>query len=572
MAAMPTIMDEYHRLSRDGDTDGAQKLLALALQVPTYRAEAQLSRGIAALQGGDYPEAFLWLAQAAEALPQRPDVAALLGRAALGQNQPELARKLLEAAWRRHPTDPKLRVVLWQARAACQPAEDTVAQMKRMLQYMDSGEELRHVLRYLAEHGAGTIGAAQYLPKDGVIEGWAIDLRDPQQPAALQLHIGNKMVGMTANRPHTPLADAGYPAGHGAFRIKLPPQDVPVRVTDESGIDLDGSPLAVTAILPGVPGYPFQKTAIDSGHTDTRAPAGDNPQQPLLNRKARRKKGKPRPATQTPIVDVLIPVYEGLEETIACVHSVLRYRNANKTPHQIIVLNDASPNAELTDALETLADQGKIHHVVRPVNLGFIRNVNRGMALHPDRDVVWLNADTQVHGDWLDRLHAAAYTDNTIASATPFSNNGELLSFPTMREAAPMPSDRQLAKLDILAASLFNKPVEIETGCGFCLYIKRCALNEVGLLDEVELKRGYGEETDWCLRSHDVGWKHVAATNVFVGHQGEVSFKDVKIALVEHNNRILRRRYPRADTRFENFSTRDPLEPIRNTLQHAAHI
>ncbi|RZM19429.1 MAG: glycosyltransferase family 2 protein, partial [Pedobacter sp.] len=49
------------------------------------------------------------------------------------------------------------------------------------------------------------------------------------------------------------------------------------------------------------------------------------------------------------IVDIIIPVYEGLEETIGCINSALNAEN--KTPHRIIVINDASPNAALTVAL-----------------------------------------------------------------------------------------------------------------------------------------------------------------------------------------------------------------------------
>src|SRR5690606_33213192 len=113
-----------------------------------------------------------------------------------------------------------------------------------------------------------------------------------------------------------------------------------------------------------------------------------------------------------------------------CIHSVLRARQANRSQHDLVVLNDASPNARLTQALAQLAQSGKIVHILRPANLGFIRNMNRGMVLHPDRDVVWLNADTQVHGNWLDRLRSAAYASKKTASAAPFTNNGELLSFP----------------------------------------------------------------------------------------------------------------------------------------------
>src|SRR5690606_8950541 len=130
------------------------------------------------------------------------------------------------------------------------------------------------------------------------------------------------------------------------------------------------------------------------------------------------------------------------------------------------VLNDASPNTELTQALSQLAQAGKIVHIVRPANLGFIRNMNRGMALHTDRDVVWLNADTQVHGNWLDRLRAAAYASKKTASAAPFTNNGELLSFPESRVSHPMPSRQELVQLDSLAKKQPATPITIEVGCG----------------------------------------------------------------------------------------------------------
>lgn len=566
MAATPTIMDEYHQLNRAGEADDADKLLSLALQVPSYRAEAQLCRGILALQQQDYAQAFLWLAQAAETLPQRPDVTALLGRAALAQNQSTLARKLLEAAWRRHPNDAKLRITLWQARIASQPTADTIAQMRSMLRYIDNGDELRYILRYLAKQRVGIVGATQYQPKNRTITGWAINLHNPHRPAALRLYVDNKIVDFSATQPHSLLTNAGYPPWHGKFSIKLPAGDVSIRLTDNNGDDLDGSPLASTAIFPGVPGDSFQKGEQESLPAAAKINA-DSMSQP--NRQTRRKRKKRSAASPAPKVDVLIPVYEGLEETLACVASVLRYRKTNRTPHQIIVLDDASPNSELTQALEELAKQGRIIHVLRSINLGFIRNMNRGMALHPDRDVVWLNADTQVHRNWLDRLRNAAYKNTHTATACPLSNNGELLSYPTPLKAHPMPNKKALAVLDSISNIRPEDPIAIETGCGFCMYIKRAALNAVGYLDEVELIRGYGEETDWCLRAQALGWQHVAATNVFVAHKGNVSFKDEKALHARTNNTILRKRYPLAKTAFNSYAQRNPLAPVHQTINQA---
>jgi hypothetical protein len=94
-------------------------------------------------------------------------------------------------------------------------------------------------------------------------------------------------------------------------------------------------------------------------------------------------------------------------------------------------------------------------------------------------------------------------------------------------------------------------------------------LDAVGYLDEVHLLRGYGEETDWCLRARSLGWRHMGAPQVFVAHQGGISFGDEKALRVAHNNAILRRRYPDAEARYKTFCLRDPLRPARQRLQRA---
>lgn len=557
MTILASVIDHYHRLLRSGNTDEARSVLALALDVPEYRAEAQMLKGVEALRAENYPEAMRWLSQAAEGLPQRSDIPTLMGRAALAQDRPEFGLKLLEAAALKHPTDPILRILLWQTRAATQSDEETAAQMQHHLPYIESGEELRHVLHYLQNRNFTTVGTVRYDAGSSSIVGWAINLQLFEQPASLQLHIGTQAAPFTANSLHPSLSDAGYPVNHGAFRIKLPPQRDPVRVTDAAGTDLPGSPLAITSILPGVPRF-----TSNTSTTEACTPADDSSIIKTIPTRETHKHHN-KTASNPSIVNVLIPVYAGLEDTLACINSVLRYRNANRTPHQIMVLNDASPDIELCRALDSLARRGKITHIVRPANLGFIRNINRGMALHQDRDVVWLNADALVHGDWIDRLRYAAYAIETAASACPLSNNGELLSVPEPLQANPMPTESELAQLDTLLKQLSIPSIEIETGCGFCLYIKRSALNDVGYLDEIHLQRGYGEETDWCIRAKLDGWKHVAAANVFVAHRGGISFGSEKQLRVWNNNRILKARYPTAERKYRQHVKLDALKDVR---------
>src|SRR5439155_9965202 len=134
-------------------------------------------------------------------------------------------------------------------------------------------------------------------------------------------------------------------------------------------------------------------------------------------------------------------------------------------------------------------------------NLGFVQSVNRGMALHPDRDVVLLNSDTEVANDWLDRLARAAYSDANVATATPFSNNATICSYPFEGWTGGVPGMLGLAGLDRLFASTnAGRLVDMPTAVGFCMCIRRACLDQVGLFDAARFGRGDGEENDFSLR------------------------------------------------------------------------
>lgn len=523
-------MDIFHRHREAQEPELADAMLELALQTPEYRPEALIWKGIDALPN-DPKLAFIYLSNAANALPDRADVHALLGRSMLAQGRPDLATRYLSAVWQKLPNDPSLRMILWQARSqSANPAE-----LRRMilahLPDITAPNELNFVLKILAAQtdAPGTVGVVRYLPEEKEIQGWAVDLRNVHAPAALVLEANANTLSVVANVAHPLLTAAGLPATHGGIRIKVPNPTLAVTVRFATGLPLLGSP--VSAMPTFVPPPPLPDV------------------------------GKHQP------VDVLIPVYDGLEETLECINSAIAARKLNRTPHRLVVVDDATPVPALRKALKVLASKGKITLIQQPVNLGFIRTMNRAMALSPRQDVVWLNADTRVHGNWLDRLRDTAYGSDDIASVTPFTNNGELMSFPTSRVSSPMPTAEEQAELDRLASDIASPAVELETGCGFCLYIKRVALDAVGYLDEVHLSRGYGEETDWCLRARRSGWRHMGATHVFVAHKGGVSFGEEKKNRVAYNNAILRKRFPTAESDYELFCQRDPLRVARNALQ-----
>ncbi len=174
------------------------------------------------------------------------------------------------------------------------------------------------------------------------------------------------------------------------------------------------------------------------------------------------------------IVDIIIPVYRGLTETRRCLESVLAF--PQRTACEIVVVNDCSPEPELSAWLRELAETGAITLLENPVNTGFVNAVNRGMILHLDRDVVLLNSDTEVHGDWLDRLRRCAGSDPMTGAVTPFSNNATICSYPCFNQDNPLPEDWPLAALDRIFAEVnAGLAIELPTAVGFCMYIRRMA-------------------------------------------------------------------------------------------------
>src|SRR6185437_739986 len=203
-------------------------------------------------------------------------------------------------------------------------------------------------------------------------------------------------------------------------------------------------------------------------------------------------------------------------------------------------------------------------------NLGFVRSVNRGMALHGDRDVVLLNSDTEVANDWLDRLHACARSAADIATVTPFSNNATICSYPFEGWPGAVPGTLGLAALDRLFAEVnAGRTVDIPTAVGFCMYIRRDALDALGLFDAERFGRGYGEENDVCMRALKGGRRNVLAGDVFVYHEGAVSFSKEKAALTQAAGKALVEVHPDYPQRVHDYLVADPASELRSAIDAA---
>ncbi len=269
-------------------------------------------------------------------------------------------------------------------------------------------------------------------------------------------------------------------------------------------------------------------------------------------------------SSQMEMLDVIIPVYKGLKETRRCIESVLRADCV--TPFELVLIDDASPEPELVAYCASLRDKHGVTVLVNAENLGFVATVNRGMSLHPDRDVVLLNSDTEVANDWLDRLRRCAYSEADIATATPFSNNATICSYPNFCADNALP-EIGLAELDAAFGRVnAGECIDLPTAVGFCMVIKRACLDQVGLFDVEQFGRGYGEENDFSLRAAKAGWRNVLCADVFVFHAGGVSFQAERAVLAPGAAEAVSRLHPEYAALVQKFVAEDPPAKYRQAV------
>lgn len=265
------------------------------------------------------------------------------------------------------------------------------------------------------------------------------------------------------------------------------------------------------------------------------------------------------------MIDVIVPAFRGLEETRRCIESVLASRG--RAPFALTVIDDASPEPALSDWLAGQAAAGRFRLVTHRDNRGFVASVNEGMALSPDRDVVLLNSDTEVAAGWLDRIAACAARHARAGTVTPFSNNATICSYPDPARGGPLAPGTDVAGLDrAFAEANAGAAVDIPTAVGFCMFIRRACLAQIGPFDEAAFGKGYGEEVDFCLRAARAGWRNLLCGDVFVYHAGEVSFGGGSQDMKERAQRIVDERYPEFMPSVREWFARDPAGPLRQRV------
>lgn len=268
-------------------------------------------------------------------------------------------------------------------------------------------------------------------------------------------------------------------------------------------------------------------------------------------------------------IDILLPIYNSPKETRECIESIIK--TTAEEMYNLYLLDDCSTDPEIMNITDYYSNKYNNILVYRnEFNKGFPENVNNGFRITGDNDVVILNSDTIVTNGWLKGLYLASKSQPKVAAVGPLSNYGMVSSIPTIYQHV---ND----SINLLTISNYIKSIkasypETPILVGFCMYIPRKAINEVGLLDAKTFKKGYGEETDWCLRAREKGYKLIIADNIYVFHVGGVSFGEEKKILQDNAAKIIKRRYPNYMYELQKFEINHPLTSLRKKMSKELEV
>lgn len=242
------------------------------------------------------------------------------------------------------------------------------------------------------------------------------------------------------------------------------------------------------------------------------------------------------PRHEKPLVSVIIPVYNQLRHTAACLNAVLR--ELDSIPIEVIVVDDASTDGT-AGYLESCSGIRVVRHVT---NHGFLQSANDGAAAARGRYLHFLNNDTIVTRGWMHSLL------RTFESREKVGAVGSQLRAPdgSISEAGALVwKDGNAANFG-RGRSAGDPGVAFPREVDYCsaasLMVRTDLFRELGGFSQ-EFAPAYYEDVDLCFRVRGAGY-HVLyqPASVVLHFEGASSGTDVNSGVkrfqLEHRQRF----------------------------------
>ena len=260
--------------------------------------------------------------------------------------------------------------------------------------------------------------------------------------------------------------------------------------------------------------------------------------------------------------DIIIPIYNSPEWVKMCVYAL--YKN---TPDEyigkVILMNDNSDELTCNCIRNLEKKYPKIEVYKNENNLGFIKNVNRGMDKTTAEYILLLNTDCLVSKNTIPKLIDHMEKNKKIGLICPISSNAANLSYDIPEHYSYMQVN------DLFYENFKGMNFDACTVVGNCLMISRECMQKTGYLDEI-YGMGYGDETDYQFKAHEQGFEAKVAIDTYVYHKSEVSFgtSPEKQKRLDHNRAIFFERWgEQYNKKMQEYVKNDPIEYIKNNLK-----
>jgi len=214
-------------------------------------------------------------------------------------------------------------------------------------------------------------------------------------------------------------------------------------------------------------------------------------------------------------ISIIIVTYNSLEDIQQCISSI---ESKMILPYELIVIDNNS-----TDGTQEYLKGARCDHMVlNTENKGFSGACNQGIEISRGEYIILLNPDTIVTKNWASRM--IAHFKEGVGAVGPISNYVAGLQKFKLYMREPIIGEMDI---DALAKKTYQwnkgKGVETKLLIGFCLMIKKDVIENIGMLDEDLFLGSDDLEYSWRLRNN--GYRLVVATDTFIYHKGQSSFK-----------------------------------------------
>lgn len=213
---------------------------------------------------------------------------------------------------------------------------------------------------------------------------------------------------------------------------------------------------------------------------------------------------------------IVILTHNKLDYTKQCIESIRQY--TREGTYEIIVIDNHSTDG----TVEWLKTQTDIRTIFNNENVGFPKGCNQGIQVATGENILLLNNDVIVTKNWLDHLLVCLYSADDVGAVGPVTNSAAYYSAIPVSYTSIDEMHAFASQYNVLDPNKWEERLKL---IGFCMLIKKEAVDKVGLLDE-RFTPGNFEDDDYSVRLRQAGYRLMLCKDTFIHHYGSVSWKD----------------------------------------------